>query len=365
MAAIITRFSMKKIILTISFCTSISMLSAQVGSNTNAPSKHILTIENDKALEQWLKENKIPNLGLGIIKNGKLEKAKVYGELRTGIPAPNNTIFNVASLTKPVTAMVALKLASEGKWDLDEPLYHYWTDPDIAGDPRSQKLTTRIILSHQTGFPNWRFSTPDGKLTFQFDPGTQYQYSGEGFEYLRNALEKKFGKPLSQIGEELIFKPLKMKDTSYIWDQNTDASRIANGYDKNGKKYETVKRRTANGADDLMTTVSDYSHFLISVMNGSILSEKIFEEMKTGQIATQKGKYFGLGFEIYPLGDGNIALSHGGSDEGVQALFVIVPKTKQGLLILTNTDEGAKVYEKLLIDYLGEDGRKVADIEMK
>jgi CubicO group peptidase (beta-lactamase class C family) len=356
---------MKSIILSIGLLINVSMLSAQTVKITQHASQPTSLSEEDKNLEQWLKENKIPTLGLGVIKDGKLIKAKVYGDYQSGIPSPDNMRFNVASLTKPVTAMIALQLTSQGKWDLDEPLYHYWTDPDIAEDPRNKKLTTRIVLSHQTGFPNWRILNPNGKLSFQFDPGTQYQYSGEGFEYLKKALENKFKKPLSQLGEELIFKPLQMKDTSYIWDKNTDPSRIATGYSKDGKAYDTVKRETASGADDLMTTVSDYSHFLISVMNGTGLSKKIFAEMQTNQVATEKGKHFGLGFEIYNLENGTIALSHGGSDDGVRTLFFIIPQTKQGLVILTNTDEGAKVYEKLLIDYLGNYGKKIVDIEMK
>jgi hypothetical protein len=175
-----------------------------------------LNFDNDTEIEKWLRENKIPTLGIGIIKNGKLQEIKVFGEISKGISAPYNTIFNVASLTKPITAMVALKLVSLGKWNLDEPIYKYWTDPDIARDPRHQKLTTRIILSHQTGFPNWRWMNKNKKLIFQFDPGTKYQYSGEGMEYLRKALEKKFNKSLQALASELIFKPLKMIDTRYM-----------------------------------------------------------------------------------------------------------------------------------------------------
>ncbi|AZA83936.1 hypothetical protein C1637_13070 [Chryseobacterium lactis] len=356
---------MKSILLGISFCVSFSLLSAQTDGAMKQTRQDSFLSQNDRNLEQWLKENKIPTLGLGIIKNGKVEKAKVYGDYQNGKFSPDNMRFNVASLTKPVTAMIALKLASEGKWDIDEPLYKYWTDPDIANDPRNKMLTTRLIVSHQTGFPNWRALNPNGKLGFQFDPGTKYQYSGEGFEYLRKALENKFHKPLSQLGQELIFKPLRMKDTSYIWDETTDASRIAIGYDKDGKAYEPVKRGTANGADDLMTTVSDYSHFLISVMNGEGLSKKIFSEMQTGQIATEKGKHFGLGFELYDLGNDTTALSHGGSDEGVRTLFVIIPKTKEGIVIFTNSDEGTKVYKKLLTDFMGNYGKKIVEIEMK
>ncbi|MNJ84634.1 D-alanyl-D-alanine carboxypeptidase precursor [compost metagenome] len=320
---------------------------------------------NDFEMEQWLKENKVPTLGLGIIENGKLQQIKVYGEIAKGNAAPYNTIFNVASLTKPVTAMVALKLVSLGKWDLDEPIDKYWTDPDIANDPRSKKITTRLILSHQTGFPNWRWMMEDQKLRFLFDPGTKHGYSGEGLEYLRKALEKKFKKSLQQLADELIFQPLKMNDTRYVWDKNIDTSRLALGYDKNGNVYETVKRTIPNGADDLLTTIEDYGIFLVSVMNSDGLSKKLFDEMISHQVASTRGKYFGLGFEIYELGNGEYALSHGGSDKGVQTIVFIFPQTKNGILIFTNSDTGAGVYENLLKHYLGKNGQKIIDIETK
>lgn len=321
--------------------------------------------DNETEIEKWLKENKVSTLGIGIIENAKLRQVKVFGEITKGVSAPYNTIFNVASLTKPLTAMVALKLVSLGKWNLDEPIYKYWTDADVANDPRNKKLTTRFILSHQTGFPNWRYMNENEKLNFQFEPGTKYQYSGEGMEYLRKALEKKFKKSLQQLANELIFQPLKMTDTKYIWDKNVDTTRLAIGYDKDGKAYEIVKNEKPNAADDLLTTVEDYGKFLVSVMNGDGLSKIVFDEMTKNQVASTKGKHFGLGFEIYDLGNGEIALSHGGSDNGVQTIVFILPKTKQGLLIFTNSDTGGSVFENLLKHYLGENGQKIFDIETK
>lgn len=343
-------------------CLITSTISAQIHIKPDQHSAQPTQSDQDKELEQWLKENNIPNLGLGIINNGQLEKVKVYREIH-GAPAPNNTIFNVASLTKPVTAMIVLKLVSLGKWNLDEPVYKYWTDPDIAKDPRNKKLTTRIILSHQTGFPNWRQLNTDGKLNFQFDPGTKYQYSGEGFEYLRKALEAKFHKTLNELANELIFRPLKMNNTSYIWSKNTDSTRIADGYDKDGKAYKTIQYTTASGADNLLTTIEDYSKFLISVLNGDGLSKQVFKDMETSQVSSKKGKHFGLGFEIYTIDKNTIALSHAGYDEGAQTLFFIFPKTKQGIIIFTNSDNGYKIYEKLLTSYLGDYGRKIVAIE--
>ncbi len=323
-----------------------------------------LIFDNEKEIEKWLKSNRIPILGIGVIKSGNLQQVKVFGELYNGKTAPYNTIFNVASLAKPVTAMVALKLVSLGKWDLDEPIFKYWTDPDVISDPRNKELTTRHILSHQSGFPNWRYSNKSNKLCFQFSPGTKYQYSGEGIEYLRRALESKFEKSLNELATNLIFEPLSMDDTQYIWNSNVDETRFAKGYDNQGNSYETIKNKTPNGADDLLTTIEGYGKFLISVMNGDGISEEVFTDMTTHQVESTKGKHFGLGFEIYDFKDGKYALSHGGADKGTQVIVFIFPESKDGLIIFTNVDDGYKVYEKLLINYLGNKGREVMEIEM-
>lgn len=321
--------------------------------------------DNGQSIQSWLKENNIPALGLGIIEDGKLKQVNVFGEIKKGISAVPNALFNVASLTKPVTAMVVLRLVSLGKWKLDEPLDAYWTDPDVAGDPRHTQLTTRMILSHQTGFPNWRWMNADKKLNFQFDPGAKYQYSGEGFEYLRKALEKKFGKSLDQLAKELIFQPLRMNDTHYVWDKNTDESRFAIGYDKDGKAYPTEKNKTANAADDLHTTVEDYGNFMVSVMKGKKLKPAVFQEMIRKQVKTKENKYFGLGFEIYDLENGDYALSHSGADKGTQCIAIIVPNSGKGLVIFANIDDGYMVYEKLVLHYLGKAGKKIVEIETR
>lgn len=333
--------------------------------NINATANNTGIFDDDLETEKWLKQNNVPAVGIGLIADGKLKQIKVFGEIKKGISAPYNTIWNVASLTKPITAMIALKLVSLGKLDLDEPLDKYWIDPDIAKDPNHKLLTTRIILSHQTGFPNWRFLNESGKLDFKFKPGTKYQYSGEGFEYLRKALEKKFNKKLEQLADELVFKPLKMNDSQLVWDNKIDLSRFAIGYDSKGNAYEPTKIKTANAADDLMTTISDYGTFLCSVMNGNGLSQKVFDEMSAHQVQTKKDKYFGLGFEIYDFGNGEYALSHGGADKGVQTLAFMFPKTKEGIVIFTNVDDGYKVYEKIITHYLGENGKKLIAIETK
>lgn len=316
-------------------------------------------------LEQLLKTNNIPTLGLGIIEDGKLTEIKVYGKLNDKTSASYNSLFNVASLTKPITAITVLRLVSLGKWNLDEPLDKYFIDSDITKDPRYKKLTTRVILSHQTGFPNWRWMNNDKKLRFEFDPGTKYQYSGEGFEYLRKALENKFHKSLEELAKELVFQPLDMKDTSYIWNEKKYSERMILGYDNSGKPYEIIKNKTPNAADDLVTSVEDYGKFLVGVLNNDLLSSKIAEEMKTKQIETKKNKFFGLGFEIYDLGNNEIVLSHGGSDKGVNTIVFLLPKTKKGLIIFTNAENGYKIYEPLVNHFLGNVGKKIISIETK
>lgn len=316
-------------------------------------------------LEQLMKSNNIPTLGLGIIEDGKLTEIKVYGKLNDQSSASYNSVFNIASLTKPVTAITVLRLVSLGKWNLDEPLDKYFIDKDIANDVRHKKLTTRLILSHQTGFPNWRWMNKENKLQFEFEPGTKYQYSGEGYEYLRKALESKFHKSLEELAKEYVFQPLDMKDTSYIWNEKKYSERMVVGYDKTGKAYDIVKNKTPNAADDLITTVEDYGKFLTSVMNNTLLTTKVFDKMKTKQVETKKDKFFGLGFEIYNLGNNEIALSHSGSDKGVNTIVFLLPKTKKGLIIFTNVEDGYKIYEPIVNHYLGESGKKIIEIETK
>jgi CubicO group peptidase (beta-lactamase class C family) len=115
----------------------------------------------------------------------------------------------------------------------------------------------------------------------------------------------------------------------------------------------------------VLTTVEDYGRFLVAVMNGDGLSKDVFNEMVRRQIKTKENKYFGLGWEIYDLGSGEYALSHGGSDKGVRTIVFLLPKSKQGLIIFTNSDNGTSVYLRLISEFLKDFGTKIINIEMK
>ncbi|WP_324721636.1 serine hydrolase [Salinimicrobium sp. HB62] len=309
-------------------------------------------------IEKLLKENGVPALGLGIIKNGELTKVEVYGTLDKTNPAPYNTIFKVASLTKPVVAVTALKLIDEGLMDLDEPLHQYWTDPDLRNDERHKLLTPRLVLTHQTGFPNWRYLDETGKLAFEFEPGSQYQYSGEGFEYLKRAMENKFGTGIEQLAGEHVFTPAGMTDTRFWWDEEMDESRYAQNFDKEGKKIATAKYYRASAAANLLTTVEDYGRFLSYVLNGAELSNDLFQEMQSRQVKLRENDYFGLGWEILTgFSGGEYALLHTGGDPGVRTLAVMFPKSKNGYLIFLNGENVEEIQEELFNNrlYLGKE----------
>jgi len=258
--------------------------------------------DSRQKVEQWIKENNVPALGVGIILDGELREIRVYGEIKKNVPAPYNAIFNVASLTKPIVTMLTLKLVSRGVWNLDEPLSNYWVDPDIANDPRHKKLTTRLVLSHQTGFKNWRYLNPNGKLSFDTMPGTKFGYSGEGFEYLRKALENKFKNPLEKLSDSIIFTPLGMKDTRHSWYQATDEyeSRFAHWFDTNGNEINRDYKATGiNAADDVLTTIEDYGKFSIDVLQGAGLDSSVFNQMVRPHVATKQGLFMSLGWEMF------------------------------------------------------------------
>ena len=99
-------------------------------------------------MPSWLKQYKVPAAGVAVIEDGKVQWSDVFGERATGIAANRDTVFNVASLTKPVFAMMALHIVARGDFDLDSSVSKYWIDPDVANDDRHNKLTPRIILSH-------------------------------------------------------------------------------------------------------------------------------------------------------------------------------------------------------------------------
>jgi len=325
---------------------SLFLFLAVVNTGDAQPDTTIASLIRDVPV--WMAENHVPCAGVGLIENGRIRWLKTFGELRQGHPAPANTLFNIASQTKPVTAMLTMKLVQAGLWNLDEPLDHYWIDPDIAGNPWLGKLTTRLVLSHQTGFPNWRTDNGGTKLHFVAEPGTRYGYSGEGFEYLRRALERKFHEPLNVLMQAWLWKPLGMDNTQY-WSETLDTNRFARWHNSQGKPYDISIQTGVSAADDLITTVEDYCKLGVAVMDGLGLSDTLFSDMVRPQVKVKENYYRALGWGLVEgLPNGEYALEHGGSDIGVRTMAVFLPRSRSGVVVMTNADNGMFVTDQVI-----------------
>ncbi|PRX54170.1 serine hydrolase domain-containing protein [Flagellimonas meridianipacifica] len=321
------------------------------------------TIDNtteEQQVSNWLGETNVPGIAILKIENGNVAKTIVKGIDGNGNKITNSTLFDVASLTKTITTLTALKLVENGNLDLDEPLYKYWIDPDVQEDSRHQKLTSRIVLSHRSGFKNWRYMYEDKKLSFDFEPGEKVQYSGEGFEYLRNALEHKFDTPLEKLSDSLLFKPIGMENSAFVWNKKMESFDFAGSHDKEGKAYEYQKTYEANAADNLLTTLSDFGKLSAALLNNSYLKNTLFEEMGQPHSEVREGIDFGLGWIVFQnLPNEEYALFNAGSDQGVNSLVVLLPKSKTGLVVMTNGDNGRGLAMKAIKVFLNEPGGEI------
>ncbi|TBW25907.1 serine hydrolase [Gramella sp. KN1008] len=297
-------------------------------------------------------EFNVPAVAVGIIKNNELVLDTVYGEHQLGTEAPKNAIFNVASITKPVFTAGVLKLVKDGSWDLDEPVSQYWEDPDLENDSLAELITSRHLLTHSAGFnTNWRWQNEDGKLQLNNTPGRKFSYSGEGFEYLKIAIEKRYDKDMGALMDSILFEPLGMKDATFHWIPEEDFSRFAKWYDGEGNEYETkYKTPHANAADDLLISLQDMSKLLIALMNKDFLGEELTNEMFKTQLDKNSNSAMGLGWHMVPNGfyKEEKALFHSGSDSGTQAMTLFFPNSKSGLIIFTNGDNGLLIYNQVI-----------------
>jgi CubicO group peptidase (beta-lactamase class C family) len=320
--------------------------------------------EIDAHAAEWLKENDVPSVAVAYIENRRVAWTAVYGEQSPGVPATAKTLYNMASLTKPVTAETVLRLASAGKLSLNESMSPFWLDPDIKDDPRSKLLTPRLCLSHQTGFPNWRRMT-GGVLKIQWDPGTRAGYSGEGFNYVGRFTEKKLGEPFDVLAQEMVFDPIGMKETSYTA-KDWYVGRLAVPHGPKRDKPVDDVAQAWNGADLLRTTIQDYAKFVVSVMHDEGLTREIAAERATmtrdrtkpedlkkicstvgdpGPCLVTAG--FGLGWEVETV-NGEEILDHDGSDWGVKTFVMFVPARGIGVVVFTNGENGAAVIQKVV-----------------
>lgn len=333
--------------------------SAQSGATNNSGRAEIAA-----HAAEWLKESDVPSVAVAYIEHGKIAWTAVYGEQSPGVPATEKTLYNMASLTKPITAETVLRLASAGKLSLDEPMWPIWVDPDVKDDPWSKLLTPRLCLSHQTGFANWRRMT-GGVLKIRWQPGTQTGYSGEGYNYVATFTEKKLAQPFDVLAQQMVFAPIGMKDTSYT-SKPWYAGRLAVPHGPSTDKPFDPVATQWNGADLLRTTIGDYAKFVVSVMHNDGLAPQIAEQRATitrdlakpadlQKICDEAGATshctgavgMGLGWQVETL-DGVKILDHTGSDWGVATFAMFVPSQQIGIVVFTNGANGTQVIRKVV-----------------
>ena len=334
--------------------------------------------EIDETILRLMKAAEVPGVGLAVFNDGKITYLKAYGvrDKEQNLPLTVDSIMSGASFTKVAFAYMALQLADEGKLDLDKPVHRYLPKPlpeypnytDLANDPRYKRITARMLLSHTSGFANWRAFEEDHKLKIHFEPGSRYAYSGEGIDLLQLVVEAIAGKPLGELMQERVFKPIGMTRTSMVWQERFEND-FANGYDEYGRSLGPQKRKRPDAAGSLLTTTHDFAAFLEAVMAGKGLSKPMREQMLSPQIRilskhefptleneiTDDNKpirlSYGLAWGLYwtPYGK---AFFKEGHDDSWRNYTVIFDKQRMGLLIMTNSGNGEGIYKELLENLL-------------
>lgn len=277
-----------------------------------------------------------------------------------------NTVFQAASLSKPVFAYIVLKMADRGEIDLDKPLFQYTDIERFVNKDWAKLLTARNILSHKSGLKDWAAAPssdawPSSKIDFIFRPDSCFGYSGEAYAFLQRAVEKIRGKSLEEIAVEEVFVPFKMTNTSYIWKDSYD-SQAASGYNSMGENRGQGRHPRANSAYTLRTTAADYSKFLTVLANGTGLKSKTHKEQLTPAVNAvynfgkerpcDKYIFWGLGVGIEKNPELGDIIFHWGDNGNFKALFIIVPAQKgrpaSHLVYFTNSSFGHDIINQIV-----------------
>jgi len=334
----------------------------------------ITAADIDATVTRLMHAGKVTGIGIGILNDGKISYLKAYGfrDKEKNLPLTTDSVMTAASLSKSTFACLVMQLVEEKVIDLDKPVYEYLSKPileyanykDLAGDPRYKKITSRMLLSHTSGFPNWRRFTEDGKLSIHFEPGTRFAYSGEGIALLQMVVETITKKSLTDLVRERIFQPFGMTRTSMIWEPRFESD-FANAYDEQEHSLGPQRRTRPDAAGGMQTTVADFARLLEAVMQGRGMSRETHDLMLSPQVqidskhqfptfateTTDENKAirlsYGLGWGLYftPYGK---AFFKEGHDDGLRHYAVGFDGPKTGMVIMTNSSNGEGIYRELL-----------------
>lgn len=314
--------------------------------------------DTERFLRQILDKSRTTALSVAVVQGSQMVFHKSMGvvDTKTNKPVDEKTVFRTASLSKAVFAYLVMKLVEEGLLNvnkpvhqcLDRPLYEYPDYRDLKGDARYKLLTTRILLSHQSGFPNWRRINRDRRLDFKFTPGKMFKYSGEGYRLLQFVLEEMTGKSLNSLAQEKIFKPLGMTNSSFVWERRFD-SHFAVNLRTGVRRFIEGTKAFPNAAYSLLTNTADYVKLLLAIMNGKDLNVKTIEMMLKPQVnITSRSLHAPQGTDpkiheairlAWSMGWGRFrcpqgeAIFHVGYEEGCDNFAVIFLDRKIGMVL--------------------------------
>lgn len=284
----------------------------------------------------------VPGCSVALIRGGELFSSVTCGVRgEGGERVTEDTLYECASLTKPLFAVLALQLADRGLLSLDEPVA-----AQLGGIPWSQeadfkKITPRHILSHGSGLPDWH-SRP---MPMLFAPGTAFGYSGQGYYLLQHLAEKRTGKTLPELFEEHIFVPFRMSRSAVLWTPSV-GSAISVGFDAAGKPCRvrsgvdlTGNAPEPNAAWSLYSCASDYARFLTGLLRcRGWLRESTYRQMGSVQNIADEAIAWGLGVGLVRKHPD--IQWHWGDNDGFKSLALWDNRTGDGLVVLTNSDRG-------------------------
>lgn len=341
--------------------------------------RRINSAKVDETVEQLIQAAHVTGAGIAIFHKGKVEYLKAYGfrDTEKNLPLTPDSVMTSASLSKAAFACLVMLLVEQHALNLDTPISQYLPKQlpeypryaDLKGDERWQKLTLRILLSHTSGFPNWRAFEDDRKLRFHFDPGTRYAYSGEGIDLAQFVVETVTHQSLKDLMSEKLFGPVGMSRTSMVWESGFESD-FANGYDEYGRSLGPEKRTSPDAAGSMQTTLRDYSALLSALLRRRVLSTRAVGWMLSPQVFIHSAHQFpsldpatstanegirlryGMGWGLYssPYGKGFFKEGH---DEGWRHLALCFLNNGSGILILTNSSNGEGIFKPLIDAILG------------
>ncbi|MEN3331611.1 MAG: hypothetical protein V7641_976, partial [Blastocatellia bacterium] len=323
-------------------------------------------------IQERLKHYQVPGLSIAVINDFKVEWAKAYGvkDIETNEPVTPETRFQAASISKPVTAMIALKKVAEGKIALDENINNKltsWKLPDNEFTAK-KKVTLANLLSHTGGltvhgFPGYEVGKKlptvpevlDGTgpantaaVRVDMEPGTKFRYSGGGTTITQLALMDIEKKPYPQIAQETVLGPLGMTHSTYSQPLPDDIRKqAASGHRQDGKPVEgKIHIYPEMAPAGLWTTPTDLATFAIEVqLSLAGKSNKVLsKEMAAKMVTPFFGDFVGMGFFIEKHGSA-IYFGHGGANEGFRCGLLVNRDKGYGVAVMVNSDNGEIINE--------------------